>query len=88
MTLLTVLFEAARDYTLHFTITHTHTHWCPLTVRVFTSRCLVVALDGGRSPSSGLPNYTRPQLPAPHSSSSQQLNRSGYLTATPNLSNL
>jgi hypothetical protein len=32
-------------------------------------------------PSSGFPNYHRPQLPASNSNSSQRLNRSGRLTA-------
>jgi hypothetical protein len=37
-----------------------------------------------RSPSSGFPNCPRPQLPASHNNSSQHLNLSAYLTATPN----
>jgi hypothetical protein len=57
---------------LHFTIhcyTHTSVH-----SHVFTSRCLVAASNSGHSPSSGFPNYPRPQLPASHSNSSQRLN--------------
>jgi hypothetical protein len=47
------LFETARDYTLQYTVTHTvHSH-------VFTSRCSAAASNGGRSPSSGFPNYPR-----------------------------
>jgi hypothetical protein len=48
-------------------------------VTVFTTRCLVAASNGGRSLSSGFPNYHRSKLPASHSNSSQ-LNLSGYLT--------
>jgi hypothetical protein len=48
-------------------------------VTVFTSRCSVVASNGGLSASSGFPNCPRPQLPASHSNSSEQLNSSGYL---------
>jgi hypothetical protein len=33
---------------------------------VFSSRCLVAASNGGRSPSSGLPNCPWSQLPASH----------------------
>jgi hypothetical protein len=33
---------------------------------VFTSRCLVAASNGGRSPSSGFPNSLQPQIPASH----------------------
>jgi hypothetical protein len=33
---------------------------------VFTGRCSEVASNGGRSPSSGFPNCSRPQLPASH----------------------
>jgi hypothetical protein len=33
---------------------------------VFTSRCLIAASNGDRSPSSGFPNCLRPQLPASH----------------------
>jgi hypothetical protein len=38
---------------------------------VFTSRCLVAASIGGRSPFSGFPNSPRPQLPASHFSQVQ-----------------
>jgi hypothetical protein len=38
---------------------------------VFTSRCLVAAFSGGRTPSSGFLNCPRPQLPAPHFSQLQ-----------------
>jgi hypothetical protein len=44
----------------HFIVyycTHTSVH-----IHVFTSRFSVPASNGGRSPSSGLPNYLRPQL--------------------------
>jgi hypothetical protein len=47
---------------------------------VFTSRCLVAASNGGRSPYSGFPNYPRPQLPSSHSNSSQRPNCSSPLT--------
>jgi hypothetical protein len=38
---------------------------------VHTSRCLVKASNGGRSPHSGFPNCPRPQLPASHFSQLQ-----------------
>jgi hypothetical protein len=41
---------------------------------------LVGASNGESSPSSGFPSCFRPQRPASHSNSSQQLNRSGYLS--------
>jgi hypothetical protein len=47
------------------------------------SRCLVAASNGRRFLSCGFPNYPRPQLPAPHSNSSQRLNRSSSLTHSP-----
>jgi hypothetical protein len=53
------LFDTASDYTLQFTITHTHTH-ISVHSNVFTSRYSVAASNGGRSPSSGFPNYPRP----------------------------
>jgi hypothetical protein len=40
---------------------------------VFTSRCLTAVYKGGRSPSSGLPNCPRPQLPASHYNYNSQL---------------
>jgi hypothetical protein len=65
---------------LHFT-THSYTHiQTSVHNRVFTCCCLVVASNGGYSPSSGFPNYPRPQLPASHSYSSQQLNPSSSLS--------
>jgi hypothetical protein len=48
------LFDTARDYTLQVTVTHTSIH-----SHVFTSRCLIAASNGGRSPYSGFPNYPR-----------------------------
>jgi hypothetical protein len=48
--------------------------------RLHERRCLVAASKGGRSPSSGFPNYIRPQLPASHCNSSQLLNLSSSLT--------
>jgi hypothetical protein len=57
-------------YILHASV---HSH-------VFTSRCLVAAFNGERSPSSGFTNGPRPQLPASNSNSSQQLNLSSSLT--------
>jgi hypothetical protein len=71
------LFDTARDYTLQFTITHTHTL---VSSHVFISRCSVAASNGWRSPSSGFPNYPRSQLPASNSNSSQGLNPSSPLT--------
>jgi hypothetical protein len=59
-----------------------------LTSCVFTNRCLVAASNGGRSPSSGFPNFPGPQLPASNSNSSRQLNPSGYLTNTSTSSSL
>jgi hypothetical protein len=71
------LLDTGRDYTSHFTITHTSVH-----SHVFTSRCLVAASNGGRSPSSEFLNWPRPQLPTSTSNSSQRLNPSNPLTAT------
>jgi hypothetical protein len=51
-------------------------------VTVFTSRCLVVASNGGRSPSTGFPKVPWPQLPVSHSNSLQRLNPSSPLTNT------
>jgi hypothetical protein len=45
---------ATRNYTV-LTVLHTRS-----SQRVFTSRCLVAASNGGRSPSSGFPNCLRP----------------------------
>jgi hypothetical protein len=47
---------------------------------VFTSRCLVAASNGGRSPSSGFPNCPLPQLPSSVNNGSQRLNLSCSLT--------
>jgi hypothetical protein len=63
------LFDTAHEYTLQVTVTHTSDH-----SHVFTSCCSVVASNGGRSPSSGFPNYLWPQLPASHTNSSHHLN--------------
>jgi hypothetical protein len=48
------LFDTARVYTLQFAVTRTSVH-----THVFTSRCLVGASNGGRSPSSGFQNCPR-----------------------------
>jgi hypothetical protein len=69
----TALSDTARDYTVHFTVTQTSVH-----SHVFTSRWLVVAFNGGFSPSSRFLNCPRPQIPA--SPNSSQLNRSSSLT--------
>jgi hypothetical protein len=71
-------FDTVRDYTLQFTITHTHTHQCPQSCLHY--RCLVAASKGGRSPSFGFSNCSRPQLLASNSNSSQRLNISRPLT--------
>jgi hypothetical protein len=65
-------------------------------VEVFTGRCLVVASNGGISPSYVFLNCPWPQLPASFGNSSQQRTPSGYVTnslthssllsASPNLS--
>jgi hypothetical protein len=54
-------------------------YWTELQSVTVTSRCLVVASNGGHSPCSGFMNCPQPQLPTSHSNSSQQLNLSGYL---------
>jgi hypothetical protein len=83
------LVTTSKDYVL--TVLHTsqitigNTRYSQ-SVTVFISRYLVAAFDGGRSPSSGLSNYPRPQVPASNSNRSQRPKRSGYLTAAPNLS--
>jgi hypothetical protein len=55
-------------------VTHSKDH-CNYSTRevssVFTSRCLVVAFNGERSPSTGFLNCPRPQLPASHFSQLQ-----------------
>jgi hypothetical protein len=64
------LFDTARDYTLQFTVTHTH--YCPVTPSL--------PLFG-----SGFQQRTNcpwPQLPATNSNSSQWLNPSSSLTPT------
>jgi hypothetical protein len=45
----------ANSHTLQYTISRTKSSVC----RVFTSRCLVKAFNGGRSLYSGFPNYPR-----------------------------
>jgi hypothetical protein len=65
-----------RVTTLYSSLLHIHTS---LYSHVFNSRCLVAASNGGRSPSSGFPNYPRPQLQASNSNS-EQLNFSSFLT--------
>jgi hypothetical protein len=47
---------------------------------VFTSLCSVAASNSGRSPSSGFPNFTMPQLLDSYSNRSQGLNRRSTLT--------
>jgi hypothetical protein len=56
------------------TVTHSKDHCNYGTHKafsVFTSRCVVVASNGGRCPWSGFPNCARPQLPTSHNSNSQ-----------------
>jgi hypothetical protein len=64
-------FETVRDCSLEFTLTHTHAHTCECPRSLVYCRCMVVASNGGRSPSCGFPNGPRPQLPASNSDSSQ-----------------
>jgi hypothetical protein len=68
----TVPYSSWQQFTVHC-YTHTHTG---VNCLVFTSRCLVAASNGGSSLSSGFTNYSRPQLPASGSNSSQRLNPS------------
>jgi hypothetical protein len=49
MTWFIALFDTARDYTLHFTATHSHQFPLPR----LQCRCLVAASNGGHSPTSG-----------------------------------
>jgi hypothetical protein len=51
-------------HTLQITIRHTRSSQ---SVTVFTSRCLVAAFNGERSPSYGFPNCPRPQPQLPTS---------------------
>jgi hypothetical protein len=67
-------FLIQRVTTLYVSLLHTYTH---VHSHVFTSRCLVAASNGGRSPSSGFLNCT--QLPDSNSNNSQGLNRSSPL---------
>jgi hypothetical protein len=56
------LFDTTRW--LHFTVHHyAHTS---VQSHIFTSRRSVAASNGGRSPSSGFPNYPEPQLQVSH----------------------
>jgi hypothetical protein len=86
MTAFIGIFDTARDYTLRFTVTHTHTlsstHWC------LYCRCSVTASNGGHSPSSGFPNCPRPYLSASNSNSWKGLNRSHSKTNSPTNSSL
>jgi hypothetical protein len=50
------LFDTVRDYTLQYTVTHTHKR--PQSLQC---RYLVAASKGGRSLSSGFPNCPLPQ---------------------------
>jgi hypothetical protein len=61
-------------HTLEITVTTAH-----IVLSVFTSHCFVAASNGGRSPSCGFPNCSRPQLSAYHFS---QLQLSTNLTTT------
>jgi hypothetical protein len=63
---------------LHFTF-HCYTH-TSIHNYVCTSRYSVAASNSWRSPSSGFPNYPRPQLLASHSNSSQRLTLSSSLS--------
>jgi hypothetical protein len=74
-------FLIQRVTTLYSSLLHTqiHTHTQTHTT-VFSSRCSVAASNSGQPPSSGFPNYVRPQLPASHSNSSQRLHISSSLT--------
>jgi hypothetical protein len=74
-------FDTARDYSLQFIITHTRARVrTSVHCHVFTSRYSVAASNGWCFPSSGFPNYPRPQLPASNSNRTQRLNRNIPLT--------
>jgi hypothetical protein len=62
---------------LHFTV-HPYAH--TMVYSHVTSRCSVAAFNGGHSPSSGFPDYLRPQLPDSNNHSSQWLNLTSSLT--------
>jgi hypothetical protein len=72
------LFHTARDCTIQFTVTHTHTPYCPHSRLLYC--CFVVASNSGCSPSAGFPTIPVPQLPGSNSNSSQGPNRSSPLT--------
>jgi hypothetical protein len=78
------IFFSGNSSSLH-THTHTHTHTIVHSY-VFTSLCLVVASNSGRSPSSWFPNGPRPHLSASNSNSSQLLNRNSPLINSPTIS--
>jgi hypothetical protein len=63
------LLDTEHDCTLQFAITHSLTYSL-MSTQVFTSCCLVVAFNGGCSPSSEFPIGPQPQLLASHSNSS------------------
>lgn len=72
-------FDTARDYFLHFTITHTHSHSLSLySVHSYLHCCM--ASNDGCSITSGFPNCPRPKLSASHSNSSPWLNPSSPQT--------
>jgi hypothetical protein len=75
-------FDTARDYTLQFTIRHTH---ISVHSNVFTSLCLVTASNGRRSPSSGFLSYP---CASASSFSQQQLTRTEPLQSSKLLTNL
>jgi hypothetical protein len=74
---LTLWYSAWLHFTVHY-YTHTHTH-----SHVFTSRCAVVASNGGHSPSSGFPNYLRPELQQLSTNSTQLDWLNSFLTNSP-----
>jgi hypothetical protein len=76
-----------RVITLYSSLLHTHAHINDNS-HVFSSRYVVAVSNSGRYPSFGFPSCPRAQLPGTHSTSSLQLNPSGYKTATSNLSSL
>jgi hypothetical protein len=76
-------FDSARDYTLQFTVTHSHTS---VYSQFFTAVAWYRLTTADIPLSLGSRTVSVPHLPASNSCSSQGLNPSGSLTATANLS--
>lgn len=62
---------------------HTHAYAHTIVQSRLHCHCLIVAYNGGHSPSAGFPNGPQHRLQASHNNSSQQFNHSSSLTNLP-----